>query len=549
MLSGHPLLDAADRLPHAAVEFDFDGVGPAVLGQIYERLLDSEQRRETGSHFTPPLLASQLVDLAVHDWITDGDITVCDPAVGGGAFLLAAAEAMEHRGLSRPEIVGSRLFGSDVSAEALLVADAALTLWAGGTRPDAGFVHGDSVRERLWDTEFDLVIGNPPFLNQLASATARSRGDSAALQDRFGEAAIGYVDSAALFLLASLELVAPRGRLLMIQPQSTLAAEDASAVRRAVQDAGSLRAVWLGGRDVFAADVEVCALLVEMGDVAPSAPIRVLKGSRLEPAGVHPPTALAGAPTWSVLLAAASGVPAVDLPESPTLSEMCTATAGFRDQFYGLAAHTHELDDHPRGPSLPRLTTVGMIDPARSRWGTASFRFNHERWRQPVLDVESVNDADQALGAWVEARLEPKVCVATQTRVVEAAVDVAGTWVPATPVVAVHAAPADLWLVAAVLLAPPVSAWAMRGHAGAALSADALRLSARQLLNVPLPSDRSAWEAGAACVSAATDAAESGDREGWRASLVALGGHMCRAYGLADEPLMAWWEPRLPGFR
>ena len=48
---------------------------------------------------------------------------------------------------------------------------------------------------------FDLVIGNPPFLNQLEAATAHDRSHAAVLKERFGAAATGYADPSALFLL------------------------------------------------------------------------------------------------------------------------------------------------------------------------------------------------------------------------------------------------------------------------------------------------------------------------------------------------------------
>ena len=51
----------------------------------------------------------------------------------------------------------------------------------------------------------------------------------------------------------------------------------------------------------------------------------------------------------------------------------------------------------------------------------------------------------------------PKVVVATQTRVVEAAVDPTGEWIPSTPVVSVHADPDELcgWLATATTLDRP----------------------------------------------------------------------------------------------
>ena len=111
-------------------------------------------------------------------------------------------------------------------------------------------------------------------------------------------------------------------------------------------------------------------------------------------------------------------------------------------------------------------------------------------------------DGDRRLAAWADARLRPKVVVATQTRVVEAAVDDDGSWWPSVPVISVvldpdHDDDETRWLVAAALSAPPVSAWAAERSGGTALAPQALKLSARQVLEVPLPVDRDAWAEGA----------------------------------------------------
>jgi hypothetical protein len=103
-----------------------------------------------------------------------------------------------------------------------------------------------------------------------------------------------------------------------------------------------------------------------------------------------------------------------------------------------------------------------------------------------------------------------------------------------------------LWWIAAAVMAPPVSAWALGRHGGAALSADAIKLSARQLLDIPLPVDGSAWARGAACVRQASRAA---DEVSWHAALVAAGAAMTAAHGLdgqAASEVLDWWRIRLP---
>jgi hypothetical protein len=214
-------------------------------------------------------------------------------------------------------------------------------------------------------------------------------------------------------------------------------------------------------------------------------------------------------------------------------------TAGFRQHHYGLVGAVGEGGG-------PRLVTVGLVEPARCRWGEAPARFAGRTHAAPVVDPEAI--ADPAVAAWVRARLVPKVVLATQTRVLEAAIDEHGAWVPATPLISVTPAdPADLWPLAAALTAPPLTALALARHAGAGLSRDAIRLRASEVAALPLPAGARAW-AGAA--DALRQAAAARGEAGWRAALERAARLGCAAYGVEDaEALMAWWRARLPPWR
>jgi len=452
-------------------------------------------------------------------WAVEGRPTprrVLDPACGAGAFLLAAAD----------EAPGAALVGLDVDPgaveacrTAVPAADVRLAdgldplpadLVTGSTGEPAGAIAGPGAA-----AGFDLVVGNPPFLGQLRSATARDPEARRRLKARFGAVASGYVDSAALFLLAGLDAVRPGGRVVLIQPASVLGTADTGPLRAAVEE----RAEVLGLREVdrraFAAHVDACALLLERRE--------------------EPSVAADGAPSWSPLLAQARGVPEVRLDGAGTLADLATATAGFRQHHYALAAHVVE-----HGPGLDRIATTGLVDVGGVAWGERPARLGGRTWTRPAVDLTGVAADDPGVASWFRARLQPKVLVAPQTRVVEAAVDAEGAYLPATPLVAVEprsdapGAPADVaWRVAAALGAPPVTAWALALTAGTARSRQALKLSARQVLTVPLPADEDRWAAAADALRAGAHPAD-------------LAVEMTEAYGLtAGDPVVAWWRSRL----
>jgi hypothetical protein len=157
---------------------DFGNLGAEELGSVYESLLelipryDAEQlaytletlpgneRKETGSYYTPTSLVDCLLDSALNPLLDEAcakptpeervaallDITVCDPACGSGHFLVAAARriakrvAAEEIGESEPpdavvraalrRIVGRCIYGVDVNPMAAELAKVSLWLEA-----------------------------------------------------------------------------------------------------------------------------------------------------------------------------------------------------------------------------------------------------------------------------------------------------------------------------------------------------------------------------------------------------------------------------------
>jgi SAM-dependent methyltransferase len=480
------LLDAegADGLPPVP-----DRAGADLLGLAHEALLAPADRKARGAHYTPPALADRLVALT----LPPSAETVLDPACGGGAFLLAALRA----GVPR-------VCGIDVDPLAVEVSQAAVAL-AGGRaelrRGDFLVLAEDedagTAQNAARTGGFDAVVGNPPFASPLR---------------RGGTGELGaYTDLAGRFLVRSLSVVRPGGRVGLIQPQSVLTARDAAGVRDAVGD--QVRALWVAEAKVFTAATNVVAVVAERD--GRRRPVDLYGGVDVSPRG-------RATGSWGLLAARARGLPEVRLGGGPTVGSLATATAGFRAQYYGVVDHVTE-----GGHGSP-LVTSGLIDVGSCAWGGRTTRIGRRTWTRPTLDVDLL---DEPARSWFTARRVPKLLVATQTKVVEAVVDEHGDLLPSVPVISVEA-PADrLWDLAAALMAPPVTAWLLERTIGSGLSADAVRLSAKLLLQVPLPTNRRAW-------TAARRELERGDRTGF-----AVQG--CRAYG-EDDQLAGWWLGRLP---
>jgi hypothetical protein len=222
------------------------------LGSVHEAGLDAVDlasgragltRRSAGAHFTPRSLTSTVVARAL-DALGPSRIaraTVCDPALGGGAFLCETLRQIGGQ-TATPSVrrrIAARLVGIDRDPRAVEVARLALWLEVGDpSMPlhEAGELHvGDALLgehalvaepSALESTPltpqgllhgaahraggFDLVLGNPPFLGGKRLRTVHGDAYTEALV-RLHPGTSKNVDLAAHFLSRAYENLAEGG--------------------------------------------------------------------------------------------------------------------------------------------------------------------------------------------------------------------------------------------------------------------------------------------------------------------------------------------------
>ena len=160
----------------------FDGERDAA-SPLFERLLDPRTRHGAGQFST----ASRVADLACSFAIRRGDETVMDPACGGGAFLVRALARKRALGGERPL---SELVGIDQSRRSVWLASLNLGVGSAPGLPDLRHSDFFDVRPGRDISGVDVVIGNPPYVQQEDIGDRGERGLKAHYQ-RVVEAGTG----------------------------------------------------------------------------------------------------------------------------------------------------------------------------------------------------------------------------------------------------------------------------------------------------------------------------------------------------------------------
>ena len=247
-------------------------------------IASTDGRRKAGAHYTPRALADAIVGTTLAPLLGEAPdenrivaLSVCDPAMGSGAILLAACDYLAERllaawtragdarsrGLAAPSrarraVAEHCLFGVDQSALAVAVARTSVWLAVGSGDVAPSFVdralrHGDALVGRPtlgapslpafhWDAEFpevlarggfDAFVGNPPWVSWAGRAAQPLEAARRAWYGRAYASFAGFRNLQGLFVERCASLLRDGGRLGLLVPSSMAEQDGYAPVRRA----------------------------------------------------------------------------------------------------------------------------------------------------------------------------------------------------------------------------------------------------------------------------------------------------------------------------
>ncbi len=270
------LYESKDKL----YRYDFSLISADILGNIYEQYLgrilkkvgktnkleaSKAKRKSEGIYYTPTYIVEYIVKNTLGEYIkthSEKDIEnvkILDPACGSGSFLLKAYDTLENywkekgkldqskleeRGSysKKVDIARNNIFGVDLDEKAVEIAQLNLLLKIAEKRKrlpelrnnikcgnsliddpkvasDKAFNWDEEFTEMTGSGGFDVVIGNPPYIN--IYKISKNKKEIEFYQRKF-EIAYKKFDLYILFMEKSIKLIKDGGRFSFIVPDKWL---------------------------------------------------------------------------------------------------------------------------------------------------------------------------------------------------------------------------------------------------------------------------------------------------------------------------------------
>jgi hypothetical protein len=275
-------------------QFSFEHLPVEIISHLYQRFVKGGH----GTVYTPPFLASLLLDHAMpYDRIT-GNERILDPACGSGVFLVGAFRRLVNIWRSqnkwqRPDvdtlkrILKKSIYGIELDTRAIDLTAFSLSLAiCDALQPDviwrdlkfdylrnrnlfeADFFSGldpKSMKPNHYKEGFDVIIGNPPFESELSSAgkkVSKIAQQQDSTRGKLPDKQVAY-----LFLEQALNLLRSDGRICLIQPSGLLYNPKTEGFRNAIARNCRIKTIldFTSVRKLYEADPKTVAIFAEEG--------------------------------------------------------------------------------------------------------------------------------------------------------------------------------------------------------------------------------------------------------------------------------------------
>lgn len=241
----------------------FNHLPVEVISHLYQRFVQGST-----AVYTPPILASLLLDHVMPYGKVAGRERVLDPACGSGVFLVGAFRRLVNAWRAKhhwrtpdvgtlKSILRNQIFGVELEPDAVDLTAFSLALAVcDSLQPNVIWrelrfdrLRGTNLRKGDFfepspgaasgrTNKFDIVVGNPPFESKFTEAAKRVNAARVTERGEIPDKQVAY-----LFLDQCLRMLNPNGRLCLIQPSGFLYNLKSHGFRSGIAKSGRIRAV------------------------------------------------------------------------------------------------------------------------------------------------------------------------------------------------------------------------------------------------------------------------------------------------------------------
>lgn len=271
-------------------QFSFEHIPVEIISHLYQRFVKGGH----GQVYTPPFLASLLLDHAMPFAKLKGTERVLDPACGSGVFLVGAFRRLINVSRAKrgwkalnvdtlKQILKNSIFGVELDGGAVDLTTFSLALAVcDALKPEViwerlkfdqlrnrNLLQGDFFDEvkkahdglaTICNEKFDIILGNPPFESDLTVPGRNLNREVIGVRGELPDKQAAY-----LFLEQAIDLLAASGTLCLIQPSGILYNRKAYSFRKKIFQSAAVQAVldFTSIRKLYeAADPKTVAFLV-----------------------------------------------------------------------------------------------------------------------------------------------------------------------------------------------------------------------------------------------------------------------------------------------
>jgi adenine-specific DNA-methyltransferase len=224
------ILDGEDNIDGFINKWAVDGH----IGEFYEKIKNKEERKSTGSFYTPKIIVDFITkDLA--DKIDSlRDVKILDPSCGGGYFLIGMYTALLEKGFNKEDIINS-IYGYDIDENAVMITTLELYRLSGILPKN--IILKDFLFED--NSTYSYIIGNPPYVgHKMIDKDYRAK-----LKHKYLDVFSDKADLSYCFIKKSLDSLKRDGRLIFFTSRYMLEALYGEGIREYILKFGSIESI------------------------------------------------------------------------------------------------------------------------------------------------------------------------------------------------------------------------------------------------------------------------------------------------------------------